>query len=568
VNKSVRERYHRSIDGSGEDSLSKLARWIQSDSTVLDVGAATGVLGALLSQRDCLVDGVERDLSAAARARKHYRHLVIADLDVLDLMRLVPEHHYDYIVFADVLEHLADPRRTLRQAVGFLTPGGHVLISAPNVAYTPLVAELLANRFEYRESGILDRTHRWFFTRPSLERLVRSAGLRIVGRAEVLKAAHESEFGTQFLEAIPPAVRGYLDSIRDGATYQFLLDAVPSDSAVLENDTVSRGEALDSSMVPFPRETRFLAMLDWHTGETSYSSERVATTTGVVGGGHQHLRFRVPAMEVSPVAFRLQPADRKAVIHLIRVTARTHAASSVWTWDCTFESLERTPKEGIVVGEPASGNLGVPLALSGSESRFELPFGEEDLAGFADGGEIEIHLNWPESPEYMGILSKIEGAFTELRLAEDTIRELIRSRDHLLDLQDRRLDLWKKTDGEVHALTEERDRLGRLLDERLVLLSGAEERVKALNEENERLGELLQDRLELLKGTQQRVDVLTEERDRMGRLLEDRLQLLKHTEEQVRALTEERSRLSRLLEDRLELLRTAEEQLRLLTERS
>jgi 2-polyprenyl-3-methyl-5-hydroxy-6-metoxy-1,4-benzoquinol methylase len=496
-------------------------RWIRSDSTVLDVGTATGALGDYLSRHGCIVDGVEKDVNAAAGAREHYRQLVVADLDLLDLPETVRENHYDYIVFADILEHLADPCRVLQLSLRLLAPGGHILISVPNIAYSPLIAELLSNRFEYRQSGILDRTHRWFFTRSSLERLVKTAGLHIVARAEILKPPHESEFDTQFLEAIPPGVRGYLSSMTDGTTYQFLLNVVPSESAVDEENSVDGETTLDRSTGSLPSETRFLATLDWRFVGSSYTPSSAASTTGVVGGGYQHLRFLVPAMEVAPVAVRLQPADRKTVIHLIRVVARTNDASLVWSWDCTFESLEHTPKEGIVVGQPASGTLGVPLELSGFEARFELPLETEHLAALSAGGEVEIQMNWPESPEYMGILSKTEGSFTELRSAEATIRDLIRSRDDLLELQERRLDVLKKTEREVHALTEERDRLSRLLDDRLELLKGAEEQVHTLTEERTRLSRLLDDRLELLNSAEEQVRSLTKKskslRDILGR---------------------------------------------------
>jgi len=86
---------------------------------------------------------------------------------------------FDAIVFADVLEHLADPEPLVRAARGWIVPGGSLLVSVPNVANLTVRLSLLAGRFEYAEKGILDRTHLRFFTRRSARRLIESAGFRI-----------------------------------------------------------------------------------------------------------------------------------------------------------------------------------------------------------------------------------------------------------------------------------------------------------------------------------------------------------------------------------------------------
>jgi SAM-dependent methyltransferase len=79
-----------------------------------------------------------------------------------------------------VLEHLKDPQRALRDINQQLKPGGIVLVSVPNIAHLWVRLRLLRGKFDYMDRGILDRTHLRFFTRVSLEALLREAGLDLV----------------------------------------------------------------------------------------------------------------------------------------------------------------------------------------------------------------------------------------------------------------------------------------------------------------------------------------------------------------------------------------------------
>ena len=144
---------------------------------LLDVGCADGVLSRRFTERGWTVTTIEGDPERAAVAAAHCERLILADLD-----RQLPSlgDRFDAIVYADVLEHLADPLRVLRELNASLVPGGQVVISIPNVAHLWIRLSLLAGRFDYAARGILDRDHLRFFTRRSLHALVTAAGLAIV----------------------------------------------------------------------------------------------------------------------------------------------------------------------------------------------------------------------------------------------------------------------------------------------------------------------------------------------------------------------------------------------------
>ena len=144
--------------------------------TCVDAGCASGYLARELSRNGWRMIGIESDAEAAQEARRHCVDVVEADLTAFDFGGLGP---YDAIVFGDVLEHLPEPSRTLRDATAHLSSGGVTVVSVPNVAHLVVRLSLLAGRFEYADRGILDRTHLRFFTRESLLRFLRECGLEV-----------------------------------------------------------------------------------------------------------------------------------------------------------------------------------------------------------------------------------------------------------------------------------------------------------------------------------------------------------------------------------------------------
>jgi SAM-dependent methyltransferase len=142
----------------------------------LDIGAADGALAERLTAQGWDVTAVERDPGLAALARGRCREVVVADLE-----RGLPAlgGPYDAAVCGDVLEHLSDPLRALRVLSRSLAPDAMVIVAVPNVAHLWIRLSLLLGRFEYRDRGILDRSHLRFFTRRSLLNLLANAGLRV-----------------------------------------------------------------------------------------------------------------------------------------------------------------------------------------------------------------------------------------------------------------------------------------------------------------------------------------------------------------------------------------------------
>jgi 2-polyprenyl-3-methyl-5-hydroxy-6-metoxy-1,4-benzoquinol methylase len=145
---------------------------------VLDVGCGGGALGsALKAAGAAYVAGVERHPAAAAEARDRLDLLLEGDLATLPLPFSLGE--FDYVIFADVLEHVPDPEAVVRRYLPYLAPTGRVVVSVPNMRFYLVLLRLAADRWAYVDSGVRDRTHLRIFTRRSLEAMLGSLGLRV-----------------------------------------------------------------------------------------------------------------------------------------------------------------------------------------------------------------------------------------------------------------------------------------------------------------------------------------------------------------------------------------------------
>ena len=144
---------------------------------VLDLGCASGALGAALKARGATVVGVERDPVYAAAARERLDDVVEADLETFDPATLGT---FDVLIAGDVLEHLSDPWSVLRRFAAIVQPGGTVVVSLPNVRHwETLFAIAVQGRFPRRNEGVFDATHLRWFTLHDAWSLVDQAGLRV-----------------------------------------------------------------------------------------------------------------------------------------------------------------------------------------------------------------------------------------------------------------------------------------------------------------------------------------------------------------------------------------------------
>ena len=160
---------------------------IPCNSRVLEFGCANGRLTKYLQEeKNCQVDIVELDKEAGKCAKAFAKTALLGpfwgDINRMIWYRLLGKRRYDVIVFLDVLEHLPDPKNILKKASELLEEDGTVYLSVPNIAHNGVLIGLFRDEFQYHDTGLLDNTHIHFFTKNTLDEMVRDVGLCAIKR--------------------------------------------------------------------------------------------------------------------------------------------------------------------------------------------------------------------------------------------------------------------------------------------------------------------------------------------------------------------------------------------------
>ena len=239
--------YRRDIHQESEDSLGKILRHIEPNKSVLELGPATGYLTQYLKEKKgCSIHCIEISETMAREAEKYCEKMVVADINAVNLEEVFEGNTYDYIIIADVLEHLTKDEKTLASCCKLLRSDGRCIVSVPNIAHASIIGGLLKGRFDYRSEGLLDRTHVNFYTRKSIIRLLQKCGFAIVTMDSVEKLPEDTEFGDSLTD-LPFSTQREILNREDALAYQFIFVCEASDE-LKESARNDWGQPVPSAM--------------------------------------------------------------------------------------------------------------------------------------------------------------------------------------------------------------------------------------------------------------------------------------------------------------------------------
>lgn len=214
--------------GTRNNSWANMFHYIPAGSRVLDVGCSTANFGEALEQtHECTVVGVDLNHADIDEAKGKISEAYVLDVAAEASVALLGT--FDVILFADVLEHLTDPRDTLRKVRPLLRDGGRIVYSIPNMGHLSVRLDLLEGRFPYTDVGLLDKTHLHFYDGPEIELVFSTAGYRITDEDPVVSEYPEG-WVTERLARLGLAPGGrFFELIHasESHVYQYVGVAVP-----------------------------------------------------------------------------------------------------------------------------------------------------------------------------------------------------------------------------------------------------------------------------------------------------------------------------------------------------
>ena len=219
-----------------EDVLSLLD--LRNGIKVLDVGCGYGAAGQLLKTKcKAEVHGIEINPRAAVKARIHYDSVINGNIEQDEFS--FEANYFDFIICADVLEHLSDPWGALRRLKDYLKNDGLLAASIPNIRNADVLTQLLDGSFDYQEYGVLDDTHLRFFTYRSSIRLFERCGFKVVNIIRKITNSDSDQIVDIWKQSRVPHIASMLikrltgkdialgnDFLEDLLTFQFLITAV------------------------------------------------------------------------------------------------------------------------------------------------------------------------------------------------------------------------------------------------------------------------------------------------------------------------------------------------------
>lgn len=174
---------------------------------ILDIGCGDGANARLLTQRNCIVDGITISEKEKAQAEKILRHVFVHNAE--NGLPFAGIDLYDAVICSHVLEHICYPECIMNDIYRVLKPNGVFIVALPNIMHYRSRWSLIQGNFNYQEAGIWDFTHFRWYTYATAKLLLKQHNFKI----EIATVTGVLPLYSIFKKILPPPVNRFLYSI-------------------------------------------------------------------------------------------------------------------------------------------------------------------------------------------------------------------------------------------------------------------------------------------------------------------------------------------------------------------
>ncbi|MEL6412485.1 MAG: class I SAM-dependent methyltransferase, partial [Pseudomonadota bacterium] len=238
--------YEYDIELDSDTAPARVLRMIEPGSRVLEIGAGPGsITKRLIDTLKCDVVALEVEPTAIKKLKEFCPKVYSMDLNDSHWSKklIKDEGLFDYVVAADVLEHVYDPWAVLGGMRELLSERGSVILSVPHVGHAAILGCLVDEDMQYGPWGLLDKTHIRFFGVKNVQALYNSQAMAIEEAQFVVRTPEMTEL-VKTWQRLPSDVQEALQRNKFSHVYQIITRAVPVDRATLHIDL------MDQNVVP------------------------------------------------------------------------------------------------------------------------------------------------------------------------------------------------------------------------------------------------------------------------------------------------------------------------------
>jgi methionine biosynthesis protein MetW len=173
------KRESADLAADGSIRTSSALPMIETGERIIDIGCGEGSFGTRIRGRYKELYGIDISKDAVELAMQSGVIASCVNLNVDPAP--FPDGFFDAAVTLDVIEHVFDPIRFVKEIHRILRPGGYVVVSTPNIRKIQRVITLMKGRFphtSYDPVGF-DGGHLHYFTSRDLQDILESCGFSI-----------------------------------------------------------------------------------------------------------------------------------------------------------------------------------------------------------------------------------------------------------------------------------------------------------------------------------------------------------------------------------------------------